>query len=427
MAATAGSNIGRGLLLGTGLVFLGAALLYDPDLVSALVPSWDPGPVALEKLRRVRLGFAAAGAASLALAGLVYRSPVLSRWLSRPRVATGLLGLLGLAVPLGLIDGGLRPFVEPRSSIFSTDPELGWKLTSGARDEYAGIRIEVNAKGLRGPELDYARRPDGLRILWLGDSVTFGHGIEAVEALFPWRVGALLSERLDRPLETVDAGVGGYAPWQERVWLEREGWRYQPDLVVVAFVLNDLTEPFALARRGRRLSGWQLSNAARSRLDRWLSTSALANLLREGRARLRFGRDVQRGAAAVGTHQVKRLVADPDAPTWEENWRATERDLAGIFASARAQGVPVALALLPYAFQVDAPEPQPAVQRRLAAFAERESVPVLDLLPALAADSEAQAFLDSCHLSAAGHALVAEALASFLVERALLPGADRQG
>jgi lysophospholipase L1-like esterase len=425
--ANEGSKVGRALLLGTGLLFLAAALLYDPHLFAILVPSWDPTSLQLEKLGRVRLGFAAAGAAGVALAELARRRPALSRWLSRPRIASALLALLGLGVPLALLDGGLRPFVEPKTTLYTADRELGWKLVPGARDEYGGVRIEVNSRGLRGPELGDAKPAGSVRILWLGDSVTFGYGVEPVESVFPFRVAALLSERLGRPLETVDSGVGGYAPWQELAWLEREGWRYAPDLVVVGFVLNDLTEPFSLVRYGGTGEGWQLARAAKGQLDRWLSSSALVSFLREGNARLRFGRDVQRGATARGTLDVQRLVADPDAPMWQRSWRVTESDLTRIFAAARGHGVGVALVIFPYAFQLGAPGPQPAVQRRLVSLAEREGVPVLDLLPVLAARRASQPFLDASHLSEAGHAAVAEALAGFLVERGLVPPPMRQG
>ena len=33
-------------------------------------------------------------------------------------------------------------------------------------------------------------------------------------------------------------------------WLERAGWSYEPDLIVVGFVLNDLTELLSLVRYG---------------------------------------------------------------------------------------------------------------------------------------------------------------------------------
>lgn len=422
--ATEGSKVGRALLSGAGLLYLVAALLYDPRVLAPLAPEGF-APLTLEKLRGVRIGFALAGALLVALAWLARRVPALRAALARDRVAALLLGALGLALPLSLLDCGLRPFVEPKTTLYVPDRELGWRLAPGAEDEYGGVRVRINAKGLRGPELDYAKPDGSLRILWLGDSVTFGYGVERVDDTFPYRATAALAPRLAQPVESVNAGVGGYAAWQEQAWLEREGWRYAPDLVVVGFVLNDLTEPLSLVRYGGQGEGWQLARNARSALDRWLSASALATALREGFATLRFGRDVRRGAQVAETRDVMRLVAEPDAALWERSWRITESELGHIFAAARERDVPVTLVVLPYAFQLEAPEATAGPQRRIVAFARSAGVPVLDLLPVLRAHAAERPFLDASHLSAAGHAAAADALAAFLVEQALLP--RRQG
>ena len=406
------SKVGRALLLGSGLLYLLAALLYDPRLLAPLSRGAF-GALTLEKMRAVRVGFALAGLVLILLVPLAARVRTL-------RTATVLLALLGLVVPLTLLDCGLRPFVEPKTTVYMADEELGWKLRPGREDEYGGVRVQINTKGLRGPELPFEKPPQTVRILWLGDSVTFGYGIEATDALFPYRVAALLAPRIGRAIESVDAGVGGYSPWQERTWLEREGWRYEPDLVLVGFVLNDLTEPLSLVRYGGGGEGWQLARSARGVLDRWLSASALATAIRDGVAAVRFGRDVQQGAAAVEAGDVLRLVTQPRAALWQKSWQLAESNLAQIFAAARERDVGVALIVFPYAFQLEAPQRTASPQRRLVAFAQAQGIPVLDLLPLLAAQPGAPLFLDASHLSEEGHAVVADAIAAFLLEHALL-------
>ncbi|HEX5067794.1 MAG TPA: SGNH/GDSL hydrolase family protein [Myxococcota bacterium] len=418
--ATGGSNVARALLAAAGLVYVVAALLYDPHLLALVTPG-ELAPLTLEKVRGVRAVFGAAGAALLGLAWLAPRTRVLASWLARERVAVWLLAVLGLALPLSLLDCGLRPFVEPKTTVYVADEALGWKLKPGHEDEYGGVRVAINAKGLRGPELAFEKPPESFRILWLGDSVTFGYGVEAVDALFPYRVAALLAPRIGRAVESVDAGVGGYSPWQERTWLESDGWRYAPDLVVVGFVLNDLTEPLSLVRYGGRGEGWQLARSARGVLDRWLSASALATAMRDGVAAVRFGRDVQHGAAIAEAGDVLRLVTQPRAPLWRKSWHIAETNLAQIFAAARERGVGAALIVFPYAFQLDAPQRTAGPQRRLVAFAQAQGVPVLDLLPLLAARRDASLFLDGSHLSERGHEVVSDLVAAFLLEHALLP------
>jgi lysophospholipase L1-like esterase len=375
--------------------------------VLAPLASGGFGELTLEKMRGVRGAFAVAGLALIAL------SPLAAR-ISSVRATTALLALLGLAVPLSLLDCGLRPFVEPKNALYQPDRELGWKLVPGAEDEDGGVRVKINEDGLRGPRVTRPKPGGLLRILWLGDSVTFGYGVERDEDTFPFRVSEAfrdLGYSLDP--ESVNAGVGGYAPWQQLAWLEREGWSYEPDLIVVGFVLNDLTEPLSLVRYGGQGEGWQLARTARSRLDRWLSASALATFVRDGIATLRFGRDVKLGAQALEAADVKRLIADPDAPLWQRSWSITEANLVRLFASARGRGVPVVLVIFPYAFQLEAPDALSGPQRRLESIARAANVPALDLLPAFAAH-RGELFLDQSHLSVAGHALAAEEIEPFI-------------
>ena len=234
-------------------------------------------------------------------------------------------------------------------------------------------------------------------------------------------VGRALAERLGRPVEVVNAGVGGYSPWQQAHFFEREGIRYAPDLVVVGFVLNDVTEKLALVRYGGEARGWQLERTARSGLDRWLSGSAFAAWLRDTLSRIRFGQDVAAGASRVEAADVRRLARDPEAPAWRRAWRITTENLDRIFAFAASHEIESALVIFPYAFQLDAPDRTGGPQRRLVAYARDRDVPVLDLLPLLdARRGGTPDFIDESHLSPEGHRVVAAALVELVMRRRLL-------
>jgi lysophospholipase L1-like esterase len=412
------TNVVRALLLGSGLLFLAAALLYGPQLVMSCRGA-PPSALEAERMRGVRIGFAIAGALLVAASALVDRWRRLRSLAAGRRAATLLLAVLALTVPAGLVEFALRPFTEPRTTLFTPDRELGWRLVPGARDEWGGVRVAINARGMRGPALDH-EKPDGAaRILFLGDSVTFGYGVERDEDLFAQGVGRELTRRLGRPVEIVNAGVGGYSPWQQALFFEREGVRYAPDLVVVGFVLNDVTEKLALVRYEAR--GWQLERTARSALDRWLSGSAVAAWLGDALARIRFGRDVSAGALREEAADVRRLARDPEAPAWRRAWSITTGNLDRIFAFAAAREIESVLVIFPYAFQLDAPARSGGPQRRLLAHARDRGVPVLDLLPLLSARRDAAPdFIDESHLSPEGHRAVAAALADFVMRQELL-------
>jgi len=122
---------------------------------------------------------------------------------------------------------------------FEYDPVLGWKNRPGA-DGWFSIsdsrtHVQINSKGLRDGEHAYARQGKP-RVLVLGDSFTWGFGVERHER-YTDRLGALLGDSV----EMINAGVSGYGTDQELLYYQVEGVRYHPDVVLLQFVSNDLT------------------------------------------------------------------------------------------------------------------------------------------------------------------------------------------
>lgn len=427
----------RALLLATGLFLLAAAIAYN-EWTLALVGGGGLRQLAIERIRATQALFAGAGALFVAASELVRRVPSARALAARRASPVCLLVLLSVVGPPLLLDLALQPFIEPKTQLFLRDPELGWRLRPNTSAEWGHVRIEVNAKGLRGPEVDYARSPGALRILYLGDSVTIGFGIERVEDTYPYLVEGRLERELGTRVETVNSAVEGWSPWQQLAYLRREGVRYQPDLVVVGFVLNDVTEKYSLARFGGSDEGFQLARTARSRLDAWLSHSAIASFARDGIAQFRFGSDVFIGAQRYEAREVQWLVANARAEPLRQAWRLTFADLSGIFDVAEQRGAKAALLVFPYSFQLEDPDATAAPQAMLAEFAASRGVPALDLRTALLAAAHAAPdpsgrpdvralYLDPCHLTTRGLAAVADAIAEFLLARGLAAPAVAAG
>ena len=130
-----------------------------------------------------------------------------------------------------------------RGSIVRYHPSLGWEKPPGAsgwlrRPEYE-VFLEVNSRGLRGPEYDYAKPPGVFRTLLLGDSFAEGYTVPEEKT-----VRAVLEGELNRRgcgrHEVLNGGTIGYSTDQEYLFYASEGRRYEPDVVVVLFCWNDL-------------------------------------------------------------------------------------------------------------------------------------------------------------------------------------------
>lgn len=99
----------------------------------------------------------------------------------------------------------------------------------------------INAQGFRDDhDYTYAKPPGVRRILVLGDSHTLGYEAHA---------SAIYSKVLERRLtalghkvEVLNTGVSGFSTAEQLAFLEQEGFRYSPDVVVLGFFRNDFED-----------------------------------------------------------------------------------------------------------------------------------------------------------------------------------------
>lgn len=421
------------LLAGAGGVFLAVVLGYNEILLSWVDPSPPLRQATRLAVRRMDLEFGLVGGALVAVGILVWMVPVLRRLTRAPGFESALLLALSVFMPLVIAERGLAPWIArpPVTSLYLADSTLGWRHRPGAVDWWEGVQVRINGKGLRGPELPYDKPDSATRLLYLGDSVTFGDKLPDDSLTYPYRVEAALHHRVARPVETINAGVSGYSPWQELAFLRDEGLRYDPDVVVVGFVLNDVTEKFELLRFGGSWQGWQLGRSPQSAVRRFLLQTNIVTLGRRLMAQWRLGSDLQQGAQERERLNVRMLVDEPDAPIVSEAWSVTLENLSELAGLARARGIPAVLVVFPFTFQFDRTPDTAAPQRILREFAAAHGIHEIDLLPVLrmrateAGVDPSTYFVDTNHLSPLGARVVGEAIADSLVGWDLVPVQER--
>lgn len=429
----ASRNFARVLLSTFGLAFVLAAALYNEFLLRLIRPEPTLELHTIASIRWVQTRFLLVGIVLLVSSEvLIARIPRLYALTRRASVTQALLLVLPVSSLLLVLELGLRPFVgvdEPLTTIFMHDQKLGWRLRPNAHDVWGGVRVRINGKGLRGPELDYVKSPGVTRILYLGDSVTFGYRLQSHEQTFPYLIESILEDRLGFEVETVNAGVGGYSAWQEYAYLTTEGIKYEPDLIIVSFVLNDVTEKFGLVRFGGRGEGWQLQHAVSGDVERFLKQSSVVYLVSQLIARGRFGADVQLGAQRQERLDVEDLAKDPDRPFVRRAWSITLQELEEIYSFGEANDIPVMLVVFPFVFQFEDPDRLSMPQRVVTRHALEHGVPAIDLLPQLADQLQAEVrpqdlFLDQDHLTERGNRIVAQILADHLESLGLVTPAN---
>ncbi len=123
--------------------------------------------------------------------------------------------------------------------------------------------LSTNAQSFRG-DYPITTKPRGtLRIICLGDSVTFGYRVPVVWPDKPteyhpaWLPYPMLLEKqlrdanLGRRIEVITMAVPGYTSHQGLAWLRRDIDYLEPDLVIASFGWNDAS--FPIERRFGRL------------------------------------------------------------------------------------------------------------------------------------------------------------------------------
>ena len=118
--------------------------------------------------------------------------------------------------------------IRPNAEYWMTSVDGSWKFVT-------------NNKGFRNTkDFTYAKPANTIRVLSLGDSHTQGY-----EARQDFTFSAVLERFLNNHsigAEVINTGVSGFSTAEELVFLENEGIKYSPDVVVLGFSANDFED-----------------------------------------------------------------------------------------------------------------------------------------------------------------------------------------
>lgn len=142
---------------------------------------------------------------------------------------------------LGLMEAGMRILGRGQMMEFEPNAAWGYLMKPSQTVRVYGHPIHINSWGLRGPEVPRRKQAGTIRILFVGDSVTYGGGRIEEDALFCRRVEASLRRRGMRA-ESINLSAPGWSPQNWIKYLERYGL-YEADLVILTLPECDLDRP----------------------------------------------------------------------------------------------------------------------------------------------------------------------------------------
>jgi lysophospholipase L1-like esterase len=280
-----------------------------------------------------------------------------------------------------------------------------------------GRAVHRNSDGLRDREF-VKPKPEGVyRILLLGDSFTWGVGLDIEETI---------SKRLERalagqahPIEVIDGAIPGFNTTQELRLLRNKGLSYEPDFLMLLYNMNDIefrpelaTQPYDAKKvvtivevdPDEKIEDFSKRKGLRAFIQRVQDHSPLVNFLvpRVGSLLRRLG--VLDSPEFSWVARTFRGFSDQN-PGWTESKIA----LASIKSIATERGIPFVVVIYPLLVELENYQGKNA-HDAIRTYCESIGVPTIDLLPVFEHHSASQFwvnFMDP-HPNAEAHALVSD-------------------
>lgn len=366
--------------------------------------------------------------------------------------------LVSTLLILGLLEVGVRYLKSNLGRYPKKDPVLHHALVPNAvleriKDEFA-VTYRINSLGLRNEEFEVKKPKDTFRILMLGDSYTFGIGVELEETFAKQLEKTLVERHPEKNIQIINAGVSSYSPIIHYLFLMNQGLKYDPDLVILNYDISDVQDDYKYSKiaefdeTGKPLKVnpievqfyyREIKKGIASKIP-LLEKSELHQFIMERVYQLLGKRDVPH------YYEVAQVIAgdieyDRDLPMrenagdWREHFERSAGYLELIHELLKEKGIGFAIASYPYGTLIS--EKEWKIGRRLRgfdakvyetplfayleAFCAEQGIPFLNMTPAFLATEEFPLYYPyDGHFTPAGHAIAGRALAGFVEEKKLL-------
>jgi hypothetical protein len=203
---------------------------------------------------------------------LLAATEFLNRTISRgTRRGPKLLLLIGsVVVSLALAEVIARLVGWGDVVLFSPNNKWGFLMKPSQLVYTYGIPVRINSLGLRGPEVSDPKPSNCKRIVFIGDSVTYGGGHIPEQKLFCRRVESQ-ARCAGINVEVVNVSAPAWSPQNWWAYVQANGL-HDADLVVLVLPECDLTRMFSTMEMGGhwdRAPSFRLTSLARKVLSRF--------------------------------------------------------------------------------------------------------------------------------------------------------------
>jgi len=281
--------------------------------------------------------------------------------------------------------------------------ELGlrWRQT-GTKvidKEWVQTNISYNNDGFRDKDYSFKKPDDVFRILIIGDSQTFGHGIDRLEDTYPKKLEARLNTAAgSKKFEVLSFARPGWNADSHLQYLYKKGLAYQPDLIMLSLYHNDILPPVYFDCDSTDLDLVDTSHFLHSVLNR----SAIYNFLK-----FRINRGLEASGSKPNYIQCRRRIYN------SRGWDMQRLYLDTIIGTAKKNKIHFMMTVIPVLFRLSDDYPMQFAHEKLASFCADRNLHCVDFFEKGIRGSNAKDFIVSegdRHLNEKGAELIANVL-----------------
>ena len=280
-------------------------------------------------------------------------------------------------------------FVRTKKSIYASNPR-------GYFDEDNAVHHVLNRGGWH--DIEHAlEKPDGtFRIVGLGDSYLFGQGVRFKDNILT-RLGGMMRESYDMEIEAINFGKSGSNTHDQLVMLGSVASGYQPDLVIVFYVLNDVETDLDHPRMDFFRNYTEI-----------YQRPGLDPLSRHSRAWSQVRSVFLRAYIARRYIRMSVEAFEQD----QGGWNLSREALVGIQEKTEAIGAELLLVIFPFFHQLQSDYPFQVIHDIVSTFARGQEIDVLDLRDAFPSYDGPELWVHETdqHPNEVAHKIAAEAV-----------------
>jgi lysophospholipase L1-like esterase len=263
------------------------------------------------------------------------------------------------------------------------------------------------------PGLTWEKPADVKRIVVLGDSLTFGDGVKAVET-YPYKLQQTFRTRGEGKFQVINAGIMGMNTDQEAMILTEQNpyfgnpvLAFNPDLLILTICVNDI----------------ELMPDPKPRPETILLPKSTHTYLHKHYRLYRFvHKRLNRLFASLGVQPSYTEYLQHIFSSETKEWKLFKKYLNFILSVAKEQQKTMLLVIFPSLEKLDESHPYLELYSKIIEIGKAHGVEVLDLFPYFKGKnaSSLRVSLLNGHPNGEAYEIVAEAIYNTIVEKNML-------